>query len=204
MQALSGLHAWASQPIVYMPLIGAALLALLILRKPATAIYVGLIPLINWSFAHVPVYPMPDGGVYQPFALVTGLVLVARDFCQREIGHRVFLAMAAGLLFSAMTTPLAIVAASGIAFAISELADWAVYTFTKRPLSQRILYSSLLGAPIDSAVFLYGANFVTPGVFAWSTLLSSVASKIFGAFVVSRIVASRERKADAGSEAPAA
>ena len=29
--------------------------------------------------------------------------------------------------------------ASAAAFLISELVDWAVYSFTKRPLSQRVL-----------------------------------------------------------------
>src|SRR5262249_15888447 len=150
----------------------------LIARKPAAAAYVGLIPLINWSFAHVPTVPMWDGGVFQPLAIVTGLVLVVRDFAQRELGHDVFGAMALGLIFSAMTTPLAIAAASGIAFLVSETADWAVYTFTKRPLSQRILISSLVGAPIDTAIFLFGANMVTPGVFAWSTAITSIVSKL--------------------------
>jgi hypothetical protein len=137
----------------YLPPIALTLLALLVIKRPASALYVGLIPLINWSFAHVPTFPIAEGlggGVFQPLAVVTGLVLVVRDFAQRELGHWVFAAMAVGLLFSAMTTPLAIVAASGIAFLISEIADWAVYTFTKRPLSQRVLLSSAIGAPLES------------------------------------------------------
>ena len=44
--------------------------------------------------------------------------------------------------------------ASAAAFAVGELGDWAVYTFTRRPFSQRILISSLIGAPLDSIVFL--------------------------------------------------
>lgn len=202
---LAAFHAFLSQPQVYMPVIGVTMLALFIAKKPATAIYVGLMPLINWSFAHVPNFPIPaplGGGVFQPLAIVTGLVLVVRDFAQREIGHRILAAMLLGLAFSAMTTPLQIVAASGIAFAVSETVDWAVYTFTKRPLSQRIMLSSLFGAPIDTSVFLFGANMVTPGIFAWGTAITSVLSKLTGAAVVAWMVLQREKAADPAVATP--
>ena len=45
--------------------------------------------------------------------------------------------------------------ASLVAFVISETADWGVYSVTKKPLGQRILISSAIATPIDSAVFLY-------------------------------------------------
>ena len=64
---------------------------------------------------------------------------------------------------------LASVAAGCVAFLISETADWAVYTFSGRPLSQRILISSCISAPIDQALFLYLASQVVPGMFAWGT-----------------------------------
>lgn len=188
----------------YLPPILLVLAILVLMKRPATALYIGLIPLINWSFAHVPTAAIPEslgGGVFQPLAVVTGLVLVVRDFAQRELGHWVFGAMIIGLLFSSVTTPLAIVVASGLAFLISEIADWAVYTFTKRPLSQRVLLSSVVGAPIDTAVFLYGANIVTPGVFAWGTAVTSVASKLVGAVVVAAVVAQREKRIGARAEA---
>jgi queuosine precursor transporter len=182
----------------YLPPILVTLAILLAAKRPATAVYIGLIPLINWSFAHVPTVPIAEGlggGVFQPLAVVTGLVLVVRDFAQRELGHWVFGAMVVGLAFSAVTTPLAIVVASGAAFLISEVADWAVFTFTKRPLSQRVLLSSAIGAPLDSAIFLYGANMVTPGVFAWGTAITSIVSKLAGALVVAAVIAARERQA---------
>ncbi len=194
LDALAALHAALAQPIFYLPLIGTALLALLVARKPATALYVGLMPLINWSFAAVPLIDLPWIGAYQPLAIVTGLVLVVRDFAQREIGHRVLLAMLAGLLFSTMTTPLAIVAASGAAFLISELVDWAVYTFVKRPLSQRVLISQAASAPLDSAIFLFGANLARPGSLAAGTLATSIISKLIGALLVAALIAARERR----------
>jgi uncharacterized PurR-regulated membrane protein YhhQ (DUF165 family) len=138
---------------------------------------------------------MPDGGEWAPFAVVTGLVLVVRDFAQREVGHKIFFFMALGLILSALTSPPEIVLASGLAFAISETVDWAIFTFTKRPLSKRILWSCAASAPLDTLVFLIGANMVIPGILAWSTALTSIASKLSGAFVVWLIIRQREEKA---------
>jgi queuosine precursor transporter len=185
------------QPAVYLPVIGVTLLALIIAKKPWTAAYVGLMPLINWSFAAVPTLAIPEtfgGGQFQPLAIVTGLVLVVRDFTQREIGHRVLAAMLLGLVFSTMTSWIVVVVASGAAFLISETVDWAVYTFIKRPLSQRIMISSTLSAPLDQVVFIYLASFVVPGIFAWGTVLTGILSKLLGAAVVSWFVARSERR----------
>jgi len=48
--------------------------------------------------------------------------------------------------------------ASGGAFAIAELVDWALFTFTKYRLSTRVLLSSAIAAPLDTTIFLYGAE----------------------------------------------
>ena len=162
-----------------------------------TAVYVALMPLINWSFAAVPTFPIAEalgGGQFQPLAIVTGLVLVARDFTQREIGHRVLGAMFIGLALSTLTSWLTIVVASGAAFLISETVDWAVYTLSRRPLSQRIMISSALSAPLDQTVFIYLASFVVPGIFAWGTVLTGIASKLVGAAVVAWVVARGEQR----------
>lgn len=188
----------------YLLPVGAAIMAVLFwLKRPASAIYVALIPLVNWSFANVPTIRMPDGGEWAPFAIVTGLVLVVRDFAQREVGHKIFFFMGLGLLLSALTSPPQIVVASGVAFAVSETVDWAIFTFTKRPLSKRILWSCACSAPLDTLVFLFGANMVTPGVLAWSTALTSIASKLSGAVVVWLIIKQREEKAGQGAAAGA-
>ena len=152
-----------------------------------------LIPLVNWSFAHTPVVPMPDGGAWAPFALVTGLVLVVRDFAQREIGHRIMLPLAIGISISFAMAPPAIALASAAAFGISELVDWLVYTLSKRPLSQRVLISSTFSAPMDSAVFWYLASFSVAGTFVLSTILTSIISKLLGAYVVYRVLKRREQ-----------
>lgn len=185
------------QPHIAIPVVAITVGAIFLAGRRWTALYVALMPLINWSFAAVPTATIPDslgGGQFQPLAIVTGLVLVVRDFAQREVRHWIFAAMLAGLALSTLTSWIQVVVASGAAFLVSETADWAVYTFTKRPLSQRIMLSSAVGAPIDQIVFLGLASLVVPGIFAWGTVVTGIMSKLLGAWVVSQIVAQRERK----------
>ena len=120
------------------------------------AIYVTSIAFINWLFVVIPPIPVPAfNTVFPPVMLVVGFVFVFRDFCQRAIGHYVLLAMLAGGAVSYFMAAPAVAIASVAAFAISESVDWLVYTFTRKPLSQRILYSSLISVPIDTVVFLH-------------------------------------------------
>lgn len=194
------------QPHIAVPIVLATMAAFFFAGRRWTALYVGLMPLINWSFAAVPTFPIPEylgGGAFQPLAIVTGLVLVVRDFTQREIKHWVWGAMIVGLALSTLTSWITIVVASGAAFLISESVDWAVYTFSKRPLSQRIMISSLASAPLDQVVFIWLASFVVPDIFAWGTVLTGIASKLLGAWVVSQIVAAQERKTAANEMNPA-
>ena len=194
------------QPQIAVPIVLATMAAFFFAGRRWTALYVGLMPLINWSFAAVPTVAIPEylgGRAFQPLAIVTGLVLVVRDFTQREIKHWVWGAMIVGLALSTLTSWITIVVASGAAFLISESVDWAVYTLSKRPLSQRIMISSLASAPLDQVVFIWLASFVVPDIFAWGTVLTGIASKLLGAWVVSQIVAAQERKAAANGMNPA-
>jgi hypothetical protein len=190
--------AFVQQPHIAIPIVAVTVAIIFLMKRPWTALYVGLMPLINWAFAGIDTIPIPanlGGGEWHPFTIVTGLVLVARDFAQREIRHWILGAMVMGLALSTLTAWPVIVVASGVAFLISETADWAVYTFTNRPLSQRIMISSLIGAPIDQVAFIGLASLVVPGIFAWGTILTGVISKLIGAYVVSRIVARQENRA---------
>jgi queuosine precursor transporter len=189
--------AFLQQPHIAIPIVAATVLIIFLMKRPWTALYVGLMPLINWAFAGIDTIAIPEsmgGGAWHPFTIVTGLVLVVRDFAQREIKHWILGAMVVGLALSTLTAWPVIVVASGVAFLISETADWAVYTFSKRPLSQRILISSAVGAPIDQIAFIGLASLVVPGIFAWGTILTGIISKLIGAYVVSRIVARQERR----------
>jgi uncharacterized PurR-regulated membrane protein YhhQ (DUF165 family) len=164
-----------------------------LLKLRWTLVYVLLIPFVNWTFAHVPTLPMPDGGFWAPAAFFTGLVLVFRDFAQREVGHWIFIPLIIGVAISFVMAPPAIALASALAFAISETVDWAIYTASKRTLSQRVMISSLVAAPLDTAAFWYMASFAVEGVFTWSTLLTAIASKLLGAYIVYRLLKRRER-----------
>ncbi len=189
--------AFLQQPQIAIPIVAVTVLAIFITGRRWTALYVGLMPVINWAFAGISTIPIPDdlgGGSWHPFTVVTGLVLVVRDFAQREIKHWIFAAMVAGLALSTLTAWPVIVVASGVAFLVSETVDWAVYTFSNRQLSQRILISSCISAPVDQVLFIGLASFVVPGIFAWGTILTGVASKLVGAYIVSRVVAAQERR----------
>lgn len=136
--------------------------------------YVALIVLINIGFAHV---PLING--WPPMSLAVGLVFVVRDFAQREVGHKVLLLMLLGAAVSYEMASPAIAVASCAAYLVSELTDWVVYTFSKWPLRQRVLLSSMLGTPVDSAVFLYLIGF-----FSLSGVLLMTASKMIAALTV--------------------
>lgn len=152
-----------------------------------TALYVALIVVVNYGFSVVPLVPTPWGDTLPPMSLVVGLVFVARDFAQREVGHRVLLAMLiGGALSYAMADPF-VAGASVAAFAISEAVDWSVYTWTRRPFAERVVLSSLIGTPVDSAVFL-----LLIGHFGWSAVALMTASKMLGALAVWSLIRRRE------------
>ena len=141
--------------------------------------YIAAIFIANFGFTYLPMIALPGGEMLAPMSFLVGFIFVLRDFSQREIGHRVLAAMAVGGLLSYFMADPFVAYASVVAFIISELVDWAVYTFTKRPLKQRILFSSAVGTPIDSAVFM-----LLLGFFSWYGLIAMVVSKMVGAVIV--------------------
>ena len=156
------------------------------------ALYIGLIVLVNWLFTVVPPVDMGGGEVWPPVALIVGLIFIARDFAQRVIGHWVLAAMLIAAILSYFLADPFVAIASVAAFAISELADWLVYSFTKRPFAQRILLSSVLATPIDTIVFL--------GIMGWLSapgVLAMTASKMIGALIVWYLVRNRMEVASA-------
>lgn len=146
------------------------------------AFYVALIVAVNWGFTVVPLVPTPWGDMFPPMSLAVGLIFVVRDYAQRDHGHLILPAMAVAAALTYLMADPFVAIASVTAFAISEIADWAVYTFTKRPFRQRILISSAISTPIDSAVFL-----VMIGHLGWSAVALMTASKMLGALIVWRI-----------------
>jgi queuosine precursor transporter len=141
-------------------------------------VYVISIVLVNWLFTALAPWPTVFGDLY--FAnVVVGFVFVLRDYAQREVGHKVLLAtLLAGGITYVMVDP-AIAVASITAFVLSELADWAIYSFWKKPLQQRILVSSLVAVPLDTFAFQHLAGYLTPAAFT-----TEVISKAIGVLIV--------------------
>jgi uncharacterized PurR-regulated membrane protein YhhQ (DUF165 family) len=143
-----------------------------------TVLYIAAIVLVNWMFTAIAPWTTPLGDLYLA-NVVVGFIFVLRDYAQREVGHYILLGTAAaGILTWFMVDP-AIAIASVTAFALSETADWGVYSFLRRPLSQRILISSVIAVPLDTLAFQYLAGYLTPAAF-----LTEVASKVVGVVIV--------------------
>jgi uncharacterized PurR-regulated membrane protein YhhQ (DUF165 family) len=142
------------------------------------AAYIVSIVLVNWLFVAVAPWPTAIGDLYLA-NVVVGFVFVLRDYAQRQVGHKILVAtLLAGVVTYFMVDP-AIALASITAFILSDLTDWAVYSFTRRPLQQRILLSSLIAVPLDTLAFQYLANYLTPAAFTTELL-----SKAFGVLIV--------------------
>lgn len=153
--------------------------------------YIASIVLVNWLFVAVAPWPTVIGDLYLA-NVVVGAVFVIRDYAQREIGHRILIATLVAGIITFFMVDQALALASLTAFFISETADWAIYSFTKRPLQERILISSLVAVPLDTFAFQYLAGYLTP-----AALTTEVASKAFGVLIVWMLL-----KARAGGDTP--
>ncbi len=138
-----------------------------------------MIVAVNYGFSVVPLIALPDGTMWPPMSLAVGMVFVVRDFAQREVGHRVLLAMLLGAALSYVMADPYVAVASAAAFLVSETADWAVYSLTRRPLASRVLLSSLVSTPLDSVVFLWGIGHLSA-----AGVITMTASKLVGALAV--------------------
>lgn len=150
-------------------------------------LYIVTVVLVNYAFDIVPLLPLPGGELWSPVSLIVGFIFVIRDYAQREVGHYVLPAMLIGGLISWLMASPAIALASVCAFLTGEVLDWAVYTFTGRPFSQRVLLSSALSTPVDSAVFLSMV-----GLFSVSSVIMMTVSKMLGAVFVFYLARRRE------------
>ena len=120
-----------------------------------SGIYIATVVGINLAFAYIPPIVLFDGTIFTIGSVIAGLVFVARDYAQREVGHKAVLALmaAAGLLSYLLADPFVAIA-SIAAFAISEISDYIVYSKYKGDFNKRVVVSSLVSVPIDTAVFL--------------------------------------------------
>lgn len=128
-------------------------------RVPGLVALIGYVLTIfaaNLAITLVGIVPVGFGLVAPAGVYFAGLAFTLRDGVQETLGRRwTIAAILLGALISAgLSAQLAL--ASGIAFLLSELADFAVYT----PLRQRgwlpaVVASNLVGVVVDSALFLW-------------------------------------------------
>lgn len=127
--------------------------------------FLACIPLANWMIGHVGTVCVPDGpcllpvapGLMAPSGVVTvGFALVLRDLVQRFLGRSWgLIAVLLGTAVSVLVAGRNLVLASGVAFLLSELADFAVYTpLQRRGLVLAVIASASAGLVVDSIVFL--------------------------------------------------
>ncbi|MBV8400959.1 MAG: VUT family protein [Acetobacteraceae bacterium] len=155
----------------------------------AFVLFLGSVPLANWMIGHVGTVCVPAGPCLVPVApglmapsgvLTVGAALVLRDIVQRCLGLGAgLLAILAGTGLSILVAPASLVIASGSAFLLSELSDFAVYTpLQRRRLVTAVILSSIVGLVVDSIVFLglaFGSFAFLPGQVvgkSWAVLFS--------------------------------
>ena len=131
---------------------------------PALLLYALSVVAANWLIRNWGPVSLPDGthlapvgfGLFAPSgAYAAGVTFIARDLVQRTTGRAWSLAIIVpGVLVTALMSPrLAI--ASGSAFLLSELVDFAVFTPLQRQgLVLAVLVSGVIASAVDSVFFL--------------------------------------------------
>jgi uncharacterized PurR-regulated membrane protein YhhQ (DUF165 family) len=174
----------------------------------ALAGYAASIYLANWLTTRYGLVPAGFGLLVTAGTYTAGLALALRDVVQDLGGFRaVFLGLVVGALLSLVGASGRIAVASMCAFLLGELLDLVVYTpLRKRSWSGAVAASNLVGAIVDTYVFLTIAGFpVTRRAMAGQLLVKVVwvtgGFLIVGA-VIRRVVSrNRQRTEGAGSYA---
>ena len=98
-------------------------------------------------------------------AYAIGLTFTLRDMVQREHGKwKCWIWMGTASAITVLFAPK-IALASASAFLISEGMDWLIYTVYPGSFVKRVIFSNLIGIPLDSIVFVTVAF-----GFAWSPI----------------------------------
>lgn len=151
--------------------------------------YAACMPAAGWLITNAGTTCIPGGpclvpvapGLYAPSGVfMVGVALVLRDLIQRTFGPR--WALAAILVGAVVATKVAspqLALAGGLAFCLSEVADFAVFTWAERAgLVRAVLLSNAVGLVVDSAAFLWLAfgslEFMEGQVLGkiWATILA--------------------------------
>ena len=117
--------------------------------------YIAVIVLANWAIQAFGVVPVGFGLMAPAGVYFAGLAFTLRDLVQESLGRTwTVAAIVVGAAVSALISPQFAVA-SGVAFLISELADFAVYTpLRRRNWLAAVALSNTVGLVADSVLFL--------------------------------------------------
>jgi hypothetical protein len=123
------------------------------------ASFIGFIATVyaaNLAIVHIGLVPVGFGLMAPAGVYAAGLAFTLRDVLHETLGRAwVFAAIAIGAVLSAVLSPQLAVA-SATAFAVSELADYAVYApLRRRGWFRAVVASNIVGLTLDSVVFLW-------------------------------------------------
>ena len=152
-------------------------------------IYIGTIVLANICTVTFGLVPIGFGLMVTAGTFAAGFALIARDAVQVKSGKAIVLiAIVLGAAISAITSNPSIAVASGIAFLVSELVDFAVFTPLKaKSLAGAVVTSSVISAPVDTVLFLQLAGF---GV-TWQAVLGQFIVKTALALIAAIVITAR-------------
>ena len=143
----------------------------------------------NWAVHRFGVVPVGFGLMAPAGVYFVSAALVLRDATQYTLGKVWALAaMTAGVALSAIVAGPHLALASGAAFAISELTDFALFTWIAPRWAWAVLAGGAAGAVADSVVFLsiaFGSLEFLPG---------QVLGKLYGVAAASLVIAWRRRR----------
>jgi len=151
------------------------------------AAYIATIPAANMAVAHFGAVPVGFGLLAPAGVYAVGIALVLRDLA-REVAGRAAVAAAiiAGAALSFLLATPALALASTVAFAVSEILDFAVYEpLRKRGLLAAMTASNAAGLAADSLLFLwlaFGSLTFLPGQILGKAWMTVAAVAVIAAF----------------------
>jgi uncharacterized PurR-regulated membrane protein YhhQ (DUF165 family) len=156
----------------------------------ATAIaYLSTVVAANWLIDHVGVIPVGLGLLAPAGVYMIAPALVLRDLVQWLGGRTVSLAaLTVGAALSYLVADPHVATASSAAFAVSELADFIIFTWLAPRWTRAVFFGGITGILLDSIVFLliaFGSLAFLPG---------QVLGKLYGILVATAIIAARRRR----------
>jgi uncharacterized PurR-regulated membrane protein YhhQ (DUF165 family) len=109
----------------------------------------------NWAITKYGIVPVGFGLAAPAGVYFVGLAFLFRDLAQRTLGRWPILpAIIVGAGLSYFVADGRIAVASGVAFLASETLDFGVYTLLERRFAVAVVASNVVGAAVDSYLFL--------------------------------------------------